>query len=148
MSDLRELYQEVILDHNRHPRNYGPLEGENHTARGHNPLCGDIVVVHLKLEEDVVMDVTFEGNGCAISKASASVMTEALKGKTRAEAEAMYERFHALVTGAPGADASELGKLAVFEGVKEFPIRVKCATLVWHTLQAALENRAEPVTTE
>ena len=147
MSDLRELYQEVILDHNKSPRNFGKLEGASHSADGFNPLCGDRVTVSLILRDDVVEDVRFDGAGCAISTASASVMTQMLKGKTRDEVEAIFRRFHDLVTGKE-PEGSDLGKLAVFAGVAEFPIRVKCATLAWHTLNAAIENRTEPVTTE
>lgn len=150
MSDLRELYQEVILDHSRRPRNYQRLEEATCTADGHNPLCGDHVTVYARVEDGVIQDVSFEGNGCAISKASASMMTTSLKGKTVAEAEALFQRFHQLVTGGPdpAADPAELGKLAVFSGVCEFPVRVKCASLPWHTLRAALQGAGEPVTTE
>lgn len=150
MSYLNDLYQEVILDHNKRPRNFGKLQGGNRKAEGFNPLCGDRVTVYLKVEDDVVRDVSFQGSGCAISTASASLMTESLKGKTRAEVEALFKNFHNLVTGKAGvaAQAPALGKLAVFEGVSEYPIRVKCATLAWHTLQAALENKSEPVSTE
>jgi nitrogen fixation protein NifU and related proteins len=150
MSELRELYQELILDHSRHPRNYGALEGADRTAEGYNPLCGDQLTVYVKLDGDVIRDVRFCGSGCAISKASASLMTAALKGKTRAEAETLFGRFHGMVTGSPDApaDPEELGKLAVFAGVREFPVRVKCASLPWHTLRAALQGSADPVTTE
>ena len=150
MSDLRELYQEVILDHNKKPRNFQVLEGANRRAEGYNPLCGDQITVYLELEDDVIRDVSFQGAGCAISKASASMMTASLKGKTRAEAEALFERFHQMVTGAGdgAADPAELGKLAVFAGVCAFPVRVKCATLAWHTLRAALNGNGGMVTTE
>jgi nitrogen fixation NifU-like protein len=152
MSDLRELYQEVILDHHKRPRNFRKLAGDARHVEGYNPLCGDRVTVYVQLEGDRVKDVSFEGSGCAISTASASMMTEALKGKTRPEAEALFHAFHELVTGAPGADPGDvnpaLGKLAVFSGVREFPIRVKCATLAWHTFRAALEGKEEPVSTE
>ena len=148
MSDLRELYQSVILDHNKHPRNFGALDEATHKAAGHNPLCGDRISLQLIVEDGVVTDVAFEGEGCAISTASASVMTEALKGRTLRDVEALFGRFHDLVTGKGGADLDELGKLAVFAGVSEFPIRVKCATLSWHTLRAALEGAATPATTE
>ncbi|MFQ5830217.1 MAG: Fe-S cluster assembly sulfur transfer protein SufU [Candidatus Methylomirabilia bacterium] len=150
MSDLRELYQEVILDHNRRPRNFQKLEAANRTAEGYNPLCGDQITVYLRLEDDVVTGVSFEGSGCAISKASASMMTAALKGKTRAEAASLLKAFHTMVTVDVGTaiDPLELGKLAAFAGVHEFPIRVKCATLPWHTLRAALDGRQEPVSTE
>lgn len=149
MSELRDLYQEVILDHNRKPRNRRALEGANRKSEGYNPLCGDKVTVYVKVEEGVVRDVSFEGTGCAISTASASMMTEALKGKPVAEVDAIFEGFHRLVTGhaAPAVDAP-LGKLAAFGGVSEFPIRVKCATLAWHTLRAALQGRHDPVSTE
>ena len=157
MSDLNDLYQEVILDHNRIPRNFHSLEDANRKADGYNPLCGDKVTVYLVLEDDVVRDISFEGSGCAISKASASMMTETLKGKTRAELEALFGAFHGLLTGrsreggtnggGPG-DPPELGKLVVFSGVREFPVRVKCATLPWHTLRAALDNRHETASTE
>jgi nitrogen fixation NifU-like protein len=152
MSDLRELYQEVILDHNRQPRNFGPLPGANRTAEGSNPLCGDRVKVFLDLQGDILAGISFEGAGCAISTASASLMTEALAGKTVAEARALFDRFHELVTtGAPGGEdlqGEALGKLAVFSGVREYPMRVKCATLAWHTLKAALEGAGRPVTTD
>ncbi len=150
MADLRELYQEVILDHNRRPRNFQKLEGANRTAEGYNPLCGDQITVYLQLENDVIRDISFQGSGCAISKSSASMMTTSLKGKTRAEAEALFEKFHRMVTGKLDASdgAGDLGKLAVFEGVWEFPIRVKCATLPWHTLHAALKGKGETVSTE
>lgn len=150
MSDLRELYQEVILDHNKRPRNFGPLEDANRDAEGYNPLCGDRLKVYLKVDGDVVRDVSFEGSGCAISKASASLMTEAVKGRTLAEVDRIFEAFHAMVTSstdAPGGH-EDLGKLAVLSGVREFPTRVKCASLAWHTLRAAADRTQEPVTTE
>jgi nitrogen fixation NifU-like protein len=149
MSDLRELYQEVILDHHKKPRNYRKLEGARH-VEGYNPLCGDKVTVYVQLDGDVVRDVSFQGSGCAISTASASMMTESLKGKTRAEAEALFQSFHALLTGKAPADreGTELGKLEVFSGVREFPVRVKCATLAWHTFHAALEGEDKTVSTE
>ena len=149
MSDLRELYQEVILDHHKKPRNFRPLEGARH-VEGYNPLCGDKVTVYVKLDGDVVRDVSFQGTGCAISTASASLMTEALKGKTRAEAEALFHTFHDLITGKvdPEEEADRLGKLAAFGGVREFPVRVKCATLAWHTFQAALKDEKKTVSTE
>jgi len=146
MSDLYDLYQEVILDHNKRPRNYRRMEDADRTGQGYNPLCGDKITVYLKLDGDTVTDVSFEGSGCAISTASASLMTEALKGKPVQEVQELFERFHDLVTGR-GSDA-DLGKLQVFSGVSEFPVRVKCATLAWHTLKAALENSSQPVTTE
>ena len=150
MPDLRELYQEVILDHQKRPRNFRRLDGANRSAEGYNPLCGDRVHVYLDVQDGVVRNVGFQGSGCAISTASASMMTESIKGKTEAEAKALFERFHDLVTGksSPGA-APGLGKLAVFAGVRDYPVRVKCATLAWHTLRAALEgNNNEPVATE
>jgi len=143
MTDLRELYQEVILDHNKRPRNFGELAGATHEADGHNPLCGDRLHVSVVVDGDRVTDVHFEGSGCAISTASASLMTESVKGKTVDEAQLLFEGFHGLLTGDPSevAQASaELGKLAVFEGVREFPVRVKCATLSWHTFRAALDD--------
>jgi nitrogen fixation NifU-like protein len=150
MSDLRELYQAVILDHHKKPRNFRRLEGANRDAEGYNPLCGDKVHVYLKLEGDVVKDASFQGAGCAISTASASLMTESVKGKTRVEAEALLKRFHEMLTdpSQADADAAGLGKLAVFSGVREFPVRVKCATLAWHTLRAALQGQEQPVSTE
>jgi nitrogen fixation protein NifU and related proteins len=155
MADLRELYQEVILEHSKAPRNYRELAGSNHKAEGYNPLCGDHFTVYLDLEDGdaenaKIRDIAFQGSGCAISKASASMMTQSLKGKTRAEAEKLFDRFHKLVTGqlSAGIAQDELGKLSVFSGVSEFPVRVKCATLAWHTLRAALENKGEPTSTE
>jgi len=148
-SDLGDLYQEVILDHNRTPRNFGGLPGANRRAEGFNPLCGDRITVQVDLEDDAVKEIRFEGSGCAISKASASMMTESVKGRTRAEAEALFREFHRLLTedGAV-ADPATLGKLVVFSGVREFPVRVKCATLAWHTLRAALRNERGVATTE
>lgn len=146
MSDLRELYQQVIIDHSKKPRNFQKVEGANRTAEGHNPLCGDYITLYLQVQGDVIQKVGFEGSGCAISKASASMMTDSVKGKTRAEAESLFEKFHHLVIGEGGLD--DLGKLAAFSGVSEFPVRVKCATLAWHTLRAALEGKGEPVSTE
>ena len=148
--DLRALYEEVILDHNRNPRNFGAKpEGCNCTAHGHNPLCGDEVKVHLKVENGVISDIAFEGHGCAISTASASLMTEALKGKSESEANALFDAIHAYLTDKDGGvDPERLGKLAVLGGVKDYPMRVKCATLAWHTLQAALAHGDDPVTTE
>ena len=149
MTDLQDLYQELILDHGRRPRNFRPLDGATRSAEGYNPLCGDKVKIYVKMDGDIVKDISFEGSGCAISTASASIMTETLKGKTRAEAEELFQTFHDLVTGRqPELDAPELGKLAVFSGVSEFPIRVKCATLSWHTLRAALNGAAEVISTE
>lgn len=147
MSDLRDLYQEVIFDHNRNPRNSRRIEDASHRAEGNNPLCGDQITIFVKLEDNRIEDVAFQAHGCAISTASASLMTQALKGKRVDEAEAMFADFHRMATGE--ADASErLGKLAVLEGVREYPARVKCATLAWHTLQAALEGSGDTVTTE
>ena len=151
MDDLRDLYEEVILDHNRHPRNYPKRPpGCNHSAKGDNPLCGDQVEVHLTLSDGVVVDVGFEGEGCAISTASASLMTEAIKGRTVAEIETLFTGVHDLVAGnADPLDAQErVGKLAVLAGVREYPMRVKCATLPWHTLHAALRGEEHPVSTE
>lgn len=150
MNELRELYQEVILDHYRKPRNFRDIAGATQKVDGFNPLCGDRVTIFVRLRGDVVEDVAFKGVGCAISTASASLMTEAVRGKTRAEAEALFARFHDLVTAPTGApvETSGLGKLSVFSGVREFPVRVKCATLAWHALRAALENEAAPVSTE
>ena len=149
MSDLRDLYQEVILDHNRRPRNFGRLDDADFRADGHNPLCGDQISVTVKLTGDVVSDVRFEGAGCAISKASASLMTEGVKGRTLDELGRLFEQFHRLVTDrtASGDDA-ELGKLAVFAGVRDYPARVKCAILAWRTLRAAVDDSREVVSTE
>jgi nitrogen fixation protein NifU and related proteins len=150
MSDLSELYQEVILDHNRRPRNFHKLQGANRTAQGHNPLCGDQLTVYARLEDELIRDISFQGSGCAISKASASIMTDSAKGKTKAEAQALFEKVHTMLTRARDTDldSSELGKLAVLSGVCEFPTRVKCASLAWHTLQAALKGEGAPVSTE
>lgn len=150
MSDMRELYQEVILDHHRSPRNFGKLEEANRHCEGYNPLCGDRVTLYLLVEDDVITDVRFEGSGCAICMASTSLMTDEIKGKTLPEVEAIFRRFHDLVAGAPDEtpDTDGLGKLAVFHGVREYPVRVKCATLPWHTVRAALQDSGEPVTTE
>ncbi|MGF6741094.1 Fe-S cluster assembly sulfur transfer protein SufU [Paraburkholderia atlantica] len=151
MNDLRELYQEVIFDHYRRPRNRHGLSGANHTAEGYNPLCGDRITLYLRIEDGIVKEASFEGAGCAIATASASLMTEALKGKSEAEAEALFGRFHDMVTTpAAGqvAAASEMGKLAVLSGVREFPERVKCATLAWHTLHAALHDEDRRASTE
>jgi nitrogen fixation NifU-like protein len=148
MSELRDLYNDVIVGHTKHPRNFGPLEGATASAVGHNPLCGDKLVVRLKIEDGRVADIRFEGEGCSISTASASVMTEILKGKTLEEAKALFETFHDLVTGKTHGDLETLGKLAVFANVSEFPARVKCATLCWHTTQAALDESADAVSTE
>ncbi len=148
--ELRELYQQVILDHNKSPRNFRKMEDATAKADGHNPLCGDTIHVYLKVEDDIIKDVSFEGKGCAISKASASIMTSMLKGKTVKEAEELFEKFHKLVTGKLGdnPDLSGLGKLAVFAGVQEFPVRVKCASLAWHTMDTALHQKGETISTE
>ncbi len=150
MSDLSELYQEVILDHNKSPRNFRKLEDANRKAEGYNPLCGDQVTVYIKVEGDVIKEISFQGSGCAISKASASMMTASLKGKTKAEAEVLFDRVHKMLTGElePKVDSPELGKLAVLSGVCNFPARVKCASLSWHTLHAALEADGIAVSTE
>lgn len=150
MSDMRELYQEVLLDHYRRPRNYGKLDNANRHSEGYNPLCGDRITVYLLIEDDTITDIRFEGSGCAICTASSSVMTVTLKGKNISEANAIFGKFHDLVTGPPDevADANGMGKLAVFHGVREFPVRVKCATLPWHTFRAALEEHSESVSTE
>ena len=148
MSELRELYQEVILEHSKKPRNYRALETANHKAEGFNPLCGDHFTVYLELQDGDIKDVGFQGSGCAISKASASMMTQALKGKTAAEAEELFSKFHDVVTGHAEGSEENLGKLAVFAGVSEFPLRVKCATLAWHALRAALHGEQEAVSTE
>jgi len=156
MNDLQDLYQELIIDHSKHPRNFAELAGATHHAQGYNPLCGDRVKVFLKMEGETIQDIRFQGAGCAISTASASLMTERLKGKTRAEAAGLFQQFHNLVAGEgcgtegppAGREGPELGKLAVFSGVREYPVRVKCATLVWHTLRAALESKLEVVSTE
>jgi len=151
MPDLRELYQQLIIDHSRHPHNCRAMGDADARADGHNPLCGDRVTLYVKLEDDRVSDISFQGNGCAISTASASLLTEVLRGKTRREVETLFETFHDLVTGKtpqerPGGPT--LGKLRVFAGVSEFPVRVKCATLVWHTLKAALDRIQAPARTE
>ena len=146
MSELRELYQEVILEHSKHPRNFRALEAVNHKAEGFNPLCGDHFTVYVDLQDGAIHDIAFQGTGCAISKASASMMTQSLKGKSAGEAEELFTRFHDLVTG--NGNGEEVGKLAAFSGVSEFPLRVKCATLAWHALRAALKGEKEAVSTE
>lgn len=148
MSELRELYQQVILDHHRKPRNFRKLAHPTRVAEGVNPLCGDQVSVEIDLEAGVVRDIAFQGSGCAISRAAASLMTADLKGKTAADAEATFERFHRMLTAPEPSDPDALGKLAVFAGVREFPSRVKCAILPWHTARAALAGQAERVSTE
>ena len=146
-SDLQELYQEVILDHNRRPRNFRAIE-HGQKAEGYNPLCGDRLTVYLRVENGRIQDASFQGSGCAISKASASLMTDSVRGKTLEEAGDLFERFHRMITRAPEEPVDDLGKLTVFAGVRQFPIRVKCASLPWHTLRAALEAREEVVSTE
>jgi nitrogen fixation NifU-like protein len=149
MSSLNELYQEVILDHNQHPRNWGKLEQPDAiVAEGYNPLCGDRFTVSVKVADGRIEEIKVQGSGCAISKASASMMTSEIKGKTLSETEALSEKFRDMVKGEAEADADDMGKLEVFSGVSEFPARVKCATLAWHTLQAALHQQAETVSTE
>jgi nitrogen fixation protein NifU and related proteins len=152
MSELRDLYQEVILDHNKRPRNFRTLEGATRTKEGFNPLCGDRLTLYVRLDGDLIQDVAFQGSGCAISKASASLMTDAVKGRTVGEARELFARFHEMVTAAPDGPLEErgLGKLAVFAGVREYPARVKCASLAWHTLHAAVapDEAPEVVTTE
>ena len=150
MGSLDQLYQQVILDHYKRPRNFHKLPDANRSAAGNNPLCGDEITVYLHLDGEVIKDISFEGAGCAISKASASMMTAALKGKTRAEAKLLFDKFHKMVTGNREqlSDPIGLGKLEVFCGVSEFPVRVKCASLAWHTLNAALDGRPERVSTE
>jgi len=149
MSELSELYQQVILDHNKKPRNFRKVETANHIAEGFNPLCGDHLTIYLNLEDDMVKEVGFEGSGCAISKAAASMMTQAVKGKSKEEAENLFQEFHSMVTGELNEETDEnsLGNLKIFAGVREFPVRVKCATLAWHTLHAALNKEAQ-VSTE
>ena len=147
MSDLADLYQEVILDHNRRPRNFHALPAACHSAEGYNPLCGDRLTLYLKVAEGTIEDVSFEGAGCAISKASASMMTDALKGRSVAEANVLFDRFHRMVTTPPDQAVEDMGKLSSLAGVREFPVRVKCASLAWHTLKAALSN-AQRTSTE
>jgi nitrogen fixation protein NifU and related proteins len=149
MSELSELYQQVILDHNKKPRNFRKLAAANHSAEGYNPLCGDHLTVYLDLEDGLVKDVGFEGSGCAISKAAASMMTQAVKGKSKEHVESLFNEFHSMVTGELNEETEEnnLGNLKIFAGVREFPVRVKCATLPWHTLHAALNKEAQ-VSTE
>ena len=149
MSELSELYQQVILDHNKKPRNFRKLENANHTAEGYNPLCGDHLTIYVNVDGDAVQEIAFEGSGCAISKAAASMMTQAVKGKSREQAEQLFNEFHSMVTGELDEETQQnsLGNLKIFAGVREFPVRVKCATLPWHTLHAALNNE-EHVSTE
>jgi len=149
MSDLTELYQDLIRDHSKKPRNYREIEDAKLQLEGYNPLCGDRFTLYLELEGDTIKDISFKGSGCAISTASASLMTQSLKGKSRAEAEHLFKEFHELVTAEhPDTDEEELGKLVVFSGVRKFPLRVKCATLAWHTLDAALHGADKTVSTE
>ena len=150
MNELRSLYQEVILDHNKNPRNFRVMEDATQVVDGYNPLCGDHYIIYLKVKDDVVVEVSFKGSGCAISKASASLMTTVMKGKTKSEAEVLFQRFHGLVTGEPDltTHSEELGRLAAFAGVSEFPARVKCAILAWHTVHSALQGKTESVSTE
>ena len=147
MSDLSELYQEVILDHNKRPRNFRVIEAPSHHAEGFNPLCGDQLSLTLRVEGDTISDIAFQGSGCAISKASASLMTDAIKGKSLDEAQSLFQRFHSMVTTPPAQPVENMGKLSVLAGVREFPVRVKCASLAWHTLKAALD-RKELISTE
>jgi nitrogen fixation protein NifU and related proteins len=147
MSELSDLYQEVILDHNKRPRNFRTIESPSHHAEGYNPLCGDRLHLFLNLDGDTITEVAFQGSGCAISKASASLMTDAVKGRTVTEARALFEQFHRMVTTPPDQPVEDLGKLSVLAGVREFPVRVKCASLAWHTLKAALAREAQ-VSTE
>ncbi len=146
MNELNDLYQEVILDNYKHPKNYGAIENPTHRAHGDNPLCGDKLVLHLNVKDGVLDDLKFKGLGCAISTAAASLMTEAVKGRNREEIETLFQKYHAMVTGKGGAE--DLGKLEAFAGVGEFPARVKCATLCWHTLRAAFDGQKDPVSTE
>ncbi|BCX81610.1 nitrogen fixation protein NifU and related proteins [Methylomarinovum caldicuralii] len=149
LDDLRDLYQEVVFDHNRNPRNFRPMEDADRIIEGHNPLCGDRITLYLKLDGDRIADVSFQGQGCAISTASASLMTEIVKGKTLAEAEKLFDVFHKIVTGQDDdLKREELGKLAVLAGVRQYPSRIKCATLPWHSLEAAIKGEQEAVSTE
>ncbi|HZI61365.1 MAG TPA: SUF system NifU family Fe-S cluster assembly protein [Pyrinomonadaceae bacterium] len=149
MSELSELYQQVILDHNKKPRNFRKIENANHTAEGYNPLCGDHLTIYVNVAGDALQEIAFEGSGCAISKAAASMMTQAVKGKTREQTEELFKEFHSMVTGELDEETEEnsLGNLKIFAGVRDFPVRVKCATLPWHTMQAAL-NKQDRVSTE
>lgn len=149
MPDLRDLYQELILDHSRRPRNFREMPDPDRKAEGYNPLCGDQLTVYVRMNDSLIEDISFVGSGCAISKASASMMTATVKGKTREEAESLFGKFHHMITVDPkSADPADLGKLAAFAGVAEFPVRVKCATLPWHTLKAALAGETQTVSTE
>jgi nitrogen fixation NifU-like protein len=150
LDQIRDLYQEVVFDHNRNPRNFRVMEDANRRIEGFNPLCGDRITLYVKVNDGVIEDVSFQGSGCAISTASASLMTEIVRGQTEQEAEHLFELFHRITTGKDGdaVNLEEIGKLAVLAGVRAYPARVKCATLAWHSLQAALRNEAEPVSTE
>ena len=150
MSELQELYQDMVIDHNNRPRNYRKLEGASRTVEGYNPLCGDKIILYVRLEDDLIADIGFQGSGCAISRASSSMMTEGVKGKSKAEAKEIFDAFHQMITRGPGMDfdIERVGDLGILSGVSEFPARVKCATLSWHTLHSALEGREEPVSTE
>lgn len=148
MDDLSHLYQELILDHNRHPHNFGELSDATHTSLGKNPLCGDSLVLYVKVTNDCIEDIKFQGDGCAIFKASTSMMTDALKGRSVDEARNIYDEFHKMLVSESQVDSVLLGKLAAFSGVKEFPIRVKCASLPWHTFDGALKKQSKPVSTE
>jgi nitrogen fixation NifU-like protein len=145
--DVRDLYQQVILDHDKRPRNFRSI-GDARRAEGHNPLCGDRLTVYVRIEDGVIRDVSFEGSGCAISRASASLMTETIKGRTLAEADALHQQLHAMMTAAPDAPVADLGPLTALSGVRQFPVRVKCATLAWHTLRAAADSHGAVVSTE
>jgi nitrogen fixation NifU-like protein len=146
MSSLNELYQEVILDHNKRPRNFRVLEASSHQAEGYNPLCGDRLSLYVRVDGETIADIGFQGSGCAISKASASLMTDAVKGRSVDEARGLFERFHRMVTTSPDLAVEDMGKLSVLAGVREFPVRVKCASLAWHTLKAALERHGKATT--
>ena len=150
MSELQELYQDMVIDHNNRPRNYRKLEGADREVEGYNPLCGDKITLYVKVEGDLISDIGFQGSGCAISRASSSLMTESVKGKSKGEAQEIFNAFHQMITRGPEADYDPevVGDLEILSGIFEFPARVKCATLSWHTLRSALEGREEPVTTE
>lgn len=150
MDELRELYQQIILDHNKNPKNFKQIKPASHTSEGYNPLCGDRINLYLQIEEDVIKDIGFQGSGCAISKASASVMTTVLRERSLTDAKLLFKNFQSLLTGGMEVelDVKDLGKLAVFAGVRKFPVRIKCALLAWHTMLAALENKDDMVTTE
>jgi nitrogen fixation NifU-like protein len=148
MFDIKDLYQEVIVDHNRNPRNFGKLDDANKTLEGFNPLCGDKLTLYLKTRDDQIEDISFDGSGCAISVASASLMTDLMKGKTLKEAESLFNKFHHLITSDEELDITDLGKLAALAGVRDYPARVKCASLCWHTLHSAIQGDQAPVSTE